>query len=244
MSRKKATRPRAARKKLDFDELVAPELRELLPPEWRSAKPGQKALVLMRWADPVDPHSELVNAAIGIIRPAKEKEASCRGQVAQAIRSIRMMENEERAGALMLQKLRRASLKTAKLLAKLPVALQHRLLRSQDYPIIRIDATAKPEVTAPARCERLRIELNSLASEISPLLANMRTGPKFDWVKFNVALNAYDTLVQFAKVLPTKTAAGPFYELATLYYEAATGRREVSMERYCRRFMKVRATWR
>jgi hypothetical protein len=104
-----------------------------------------------------------------------------------------MMENEERAGALMLQKLRRASLKTAKLLAKLPVALQHRLLRSQDYPIIRIDATAKPEVTAPARCERLRIELNSLASEISPLLANMRTGPKFDWVKFNVALNAYHT---------------------------------------------------
>ena len=100
----------------------------------------------------MDPHSELVNAAIGIIRPAKEKEASCRGQVAQAIRIIRMMENEERAGALMLQKLRRASLKTAKLLAKLPVALQDRLLRSQDYPIIRIDATAKPEVTAPARC--------------------------------------------------------------------------------------------
>ena len=168
MLRKKAARPRAARKKLDFDELVAPELRELLPIEWRAAKPGQRALVLMRWADPVDPDAELVNAAINIIRPPKEKEASCRAQVAQTIRIIRMMENEERAGALMLQKLRHASLKTAKLLAELPVTLQHRLLRSRDYPIIRIAATAKPEVTAPARCERLRIELNSLA-RISPL---------------------------------------------------------------------------
>ena len=244
MLRKKAARPRAARKKLDFDELVAPELRELLPPEWRAAKPGQRALVLMRWADPVDPDFELVNAAIDIIRPPKEKEASCRGQVALAIRIIRMMENEERADARMLQKLRHTSLKTAKLLAELPITLQHRLLRSQDYPIIRVDATAKPEVTAPARCERLRIDLNSLASDISPLLANMRIGPKFDWVKFNVAQSAYDTLIQFVEVPPTKTAAGPFYELATLYYEAATGRREVSMERQCRRFIKVRATWR
>ena len=141
----------------------------------------------------------------------------------------------------MLQKLRRASLKAAKLLSDLPASLQDGL-RSPDFdfsaPIVELGRQGmKPRVAGPqsaaSRCERLRVELDTLAQDIDRFFLTN----KIDFVKFNVAQSAYFTLVQFAEVRPTTTAAGPFYELASLYYEATTGLREVSMERQCRKFL-------
>ena len=62
----------------------------MLPPKFRALKPDDEVLVRLRWADPVDPDCELVNAAIDIIQPPKEKEASCREHVAQTIQLNRM----------------------------------------------------------------------------------------------------------------------------------------------------------
>jgi hypothetical protein len=189
----------------------------------------------------VDPDCELVNAAIDIIQPPKEKEASCREHVAQTIQLNRMTPKKERVDARMLQKLRRALLKAAKLLADLPASLQDKL-RSPDFdlsaPIVEVGRHGmKPRVARPqsaaSRCERLRVELDTLAKDIGQFFLTN----KIDFVKFNIAQAAYFTLVQFAEVRPTTTAAGPFYELASLYYEAITGLREVSMERQCRKFL-------
>jgi hypothetical protein len=241
MGQKKAARPRAARKKRQFVEIPPSEWHRALPPKFRALKPDDKVLVLLRWADPVDPNCELVNAAIDIIQPPKEKEASCREHVARTIQLNRMTPKKERFDAGMLQKLRLASLKVAEQLADLPTSLQDGL-RSVDFdfsaPIVElghqrtISSVAGPQ-SAASRYERLRVELDSLAEDVGEFfLIN-----KFDWVKFNVAQTAYFTLVQFAEVRPTTTAAGPFYELASLYYEATTGLREVSMERQCRKFL-------
>jgi hypothetical protein len=114
-------------------------------------------------------------------------------------------------------------------------------LRSPDFdfsaPIVELGRHGmKPRVAGPqsaaSRCGRLRVGLDSLANDIGEFFIT-----KIDFVKSNVAQTAYFTLVQFAEVRPTTTASGPFYELASLYYEATTGLRGVSMERQCRKFL-------
>jgi hypothetical protein len=144
-----------------------------------------------------------------------------------------------------LDKLMRSSQKTAKLLAALPAPLREQLWYDlpDELESNKVESHGLtlhvPKPPMVSRSERLRTELDSLANKIDLSIRSDKTGPKLDYGKLNVAQNAYYTLVQFAPVRPTTTAAGPFYELASVYYEAVTGQKDVSMERQCRKFLGI-----
>jgi hypothetical protein len=145
----------------------------------------------------------------------------------------------------MLDKLMRSSRKTAKLLAALPALPREHfwydLPDELESNKVESDGLTLhvPKPPVVSRSERLRTELDSLANKIDLSIRSDKTGPKLDYDKFNAAQTAYFTLVQFAPVRPTTTTAGPFYELASVYYEAVSGKRDVNMERQCRRFLAI-----
>lgn len=228
------------------DSAALPEEVVAAFPNLSGARLGDEVWVTLTWAPPVDPNSELVNSAIEIIRPLKDEEASVRAFVAFSIRLDRMARRPKPPPKKILENLKRASQKTAKLLAKLPARFRDQLLRDSPDPSdsmevddqgLRLRVPQHPNRTP--RLERLRTELDSLANKI--IYPSKKTGPKPDDVKLNAARAAYDTLTQFAPVQPTTTAAGPFYELASVYYEAVTGRRGVDMEYSCRKFLNTPA---
>jgi hypothetical protein len=222
------------------------EVRAALP-HLAGLEPGGEVLILARRVEPVDPNSELVNSAMSIIQPTSDKEASCRAHVASTIRLGRMTA-PIRTGAKAnktLNKLMRDSRKTAKWLAELPAPLLEELLHGSADEFesnevvdqgLRLHVSKQPRVVP--RLERLRAELDSLANKIN-LRRSKKFGPKFDYAKINAAQGAYYTLLQFSPVRPTTTADGPFYELASVYYEAVTGLKDVNMDRQCRRFLST-----
>lgn len=62
-----------------------------------------------------------------------------------------------------------------------------------------------------------------------------RTGRHQDLTKLNIAQHAYDLLEEYASKKPNLTVEGPFYQLASVLYEAATGEQESDLQRPCRR---------
>ena len=47
-------------------------------------------------------------------------------------------------------------------------------------------------------------------------------------------MTAYDLLIEFSSKAPTRTVGGPFYELASLLYESATGIVGADLSRACK----------
>ena len=77
--------------------------------------------------------------------------------------------------------------------------------------------------------------IEKLVQKQEKIAAEKKKGaPPLDHTKLNSAEGAYVLLKQFGSRPPTKTVLGPFYELATILYEGATGRAHVSIQWYCR----------
>jgi len=148
-----------------------------------------------------------------------------------------------------LDKLMRDSRKTAKWLAELPAPLLEELLHGSADEFESNEVVDQglllhvPKQSVILRSERLRAQLDSLANKISlrrgEKIRSKKFGPKFDYAKINAAQGAYYTLLQFSPVRPTTTADGPFYALASVYYEAVTGLKDANMDRQCRRFLST-----
>ena len=181
MSRKKPTSSKEATAAPGFEGIFCddPQGLETLPPEFRNLKPGDevKVLILLKWADPVDPNCDLVNAALEIICPPKDnkdKRERCRNFITLIIRQIRMMPKTHRASSANKRKLlslRTATLKTARLLRKLPLSLQHSLAFNDPalrrlLPVIDVDETTPAPHVPVKPYEKLCVDLHDLAKSI------------------------------------------------------------------------------
>jgi hypothetical protein len=94
---------------------------------------------------------------------------------------------------------------------------------------------------APKRAE-LRLEIFLSDLEIAALRAELqsmqlkvpRSGGQPNYRKQNAAEFALVLLMQFGRKQPTLTPSGPFFSLASVLYEAVTGKKDANLERQCR----------
>jgi hypothetical protein len=86
------------------------------------------------------------------------------------------------------------------------------------------------------------LEALDLASERALLQARKinvpRSGGKPNYFKEQAATYALVLLIQFGQKRPTLTAEGPFYRLAAVLHEIATGKTDVDLAGYCRKAPK------
>jgi len=90
-----------------------------------------------------------------------------------------------------------------------------------------IDATYLP--LQPWRLARLRYERFLADAAVERLPA----GPEFDRAQRHCALLAYLLMRRFSARPITKSVTGPFYNMASLLYEALMGRPHVDLHRHC-----------
>jgi|HubBroStandDraft_6_1064221.scaffolds.fasta_scaffold99695_3 hypothetical protein len=224
------------------------------PPEFRAAHPDLAGwtvdsefsiFVRGRWSEPADPNSDLVDSAIGIIKPTKQKEALCRTDVAVSIRLMRMFAPPkiDAVSKQQLRQLMRLSHEANQLLDKMPPSLKEHLLpsRREDFwKEVKSDGIkmhvqeSRPAISHSAA---LGMEISDLTKAIDGVCPVRKTGPQPDFVKSSAARNAYQILSKYSSSPPTTTAEGAFYRLASILYEGATGIAGLGMERQCRKFL-------
>jgi hypothetical protein len=173
---------------------------------------------------------DVLSRCLAIIVTAAQERQSCCEQI---------------AGWLKLATWARANPKVSRggdAKARREVAEDLRVLRSaatlmQQKPYLALLNWGVEEEWARAAWKRAGEYLASVVSavdrfdEIEPHV--MTTRPP-EPCKFYCAMGAFDLLEKFSCHPPTLSADGPFYRLASVLYEGASGEGDVSLERPCR----------
>jgi len=106
--------------------------------------------------------------------------------------------------------------------------------------LLAAKTTYKEAVLEPLRRMRLDCE-RILAIEARELLEQpLRSGPEIDRGQRHCATMAYDLMGVFSSRSITGSAEGHYHSIASLLFEALTGRAEVDLKRHCNFVIKVR----
>jgi hypothetical protein len=98
-----------------------------------------------------------------------------------------------------------------------------------------LDATRSKQMTLHRQMFLGKLEYIAINLEQqSQQLKVPRSGGRTDYRKQTAAEFALVLLAHYGRKHPTLTTGGPFLELASILYEAATGKRNVDLDRQCR----------
>jgi hypothetical protein len=202
--------------------------------EWDSVSAGDKVSLsfsLPSWLDfaagkaPPGPEvdSEIVARAVNIISPKPSQQAACRDHVAVTIGWDRVLHEKYSKWVWTKEtsKKVKAAIQQIGRMRKAIIVLP-KSVRVHDRTIIRplLELLAHEQITLEGALDRHR--------------SAARTGRRDDMVKANVAQHAYDLLDGYGSKKPNLTPEAPFYQLASLLYEAATGKIDIDLQRACR----------
>jgi hypothetical protein len=190
-----------------------------------------------------------IERAMELIAPPADREQRCRERLSRYVEDIArdtlpICAGEERT---QLEDAAKALQKALKALKRLPRERQRWLLppikRAGPGPLRLQDLISDPI----SEDLRLAIFLNELEyTAISAELQAMRrkvprSGGRPDYRKQAAAMYALLLLVQFGRKRPTLTADGCFFNLASVLYEAATGKPDIDLSWHCQ---QVYRDWR
>jgi hypothetical protein len=143
----------------------------------------------------------------------------------------------------LLEKISKLLTNTLTSIRKLPRRMQRDFLPSQTFqgplPYSLIRDTEREEATLSRFLKDVEIAAKR-ANQQSRRIRVTRAGGQPNYLKKNAAFYAHLLLTQYGKTPPTLTTGGPFFELASLLYEAATGQIDVDLSNHCR---KTRGEW-
>lgn len=181
--------------------------------------------------------------ALALIAPPGDRQQWCREALGQYTKMIADANKppatrETKAQLSATAKSLRVALETIK---KLPRSEQRRLLPDRARSSERIKTSSIMDLIADDGLTDLSLELflNELAlaaanAEIRSMRLRVpRSGGRPNYRKQAAAELALLLLVRFDRQ-PTLTPDGPFFNLASVLYEAATGRKDANLERQCR----------
>jgi hypothetical protein len=193
------------------------------------------------WQDPVD--RELLDRAFDIVKP--RDRLACADLVSWRIQFLRWFIS---SGALEAAKYSSSAARRKKLTNSALVIRQAATILRSHLPRNPLEGTPFGQRPSPRQLTsvekkllaRIReqkaaiIFLEFQASEWEEIARERATSTKTpDFLKQQCARFAYDTLC-LTRCRPTLTAEGPFFLLAALYYESATGQADGNLERACR----------
>jgi hypothetical protein len=208
-----------------------------LPARLAGLKPGDPALLHLSGAPPFD--KSFVDAALRAIRPPADQLTLCREKLVIAIQLMRMIFwHDHEVHKRTLSQLKLSAAKTARLLDKLGPGHLHFLLPPDDLKKVELVGdpgmfVAKDSKVRPSA--RLQKDLRNLVANLDGISRKAKSGA----LKMSVALSAYDFLMERGSANPTLSSDGPFFNLASILYEAVTGRENVSIEWHCRRVLRM-----
>jgi hypothetical protein len=184
----------------------------------------------------IDPN--LINRAVEIIAPDKTDESSCHCSVVYRIWAARdgnhCITDTVVDKKKILARLKGSLQKAKRSIAALPLPLRDDLF-FLDFEAMQLKRTQlKRRYTNGPFSDPYSdffAELNTLVRRIDH--SAEYSGRKIDTKKWNAAAAARDLMREFGRT-PTKTVEGPFYQLASILYEAINGVGEVNLNRQCR----------
>ena len=181
----------------------------------------------------IDP--DLIKKALVIIAPNEKDESSCHSAVVDSIwhgRSFNRGSTDAAKGAKsILVRLNGALHKVKKSVAELPPSLRDELFTFELRP--RDGKFYFGNDTFSEFC----IELDTLAQMVDANIGSSRR--KVNYKKRNAAFIARYLMMEFGR-RPTTTVEGPFFRLASIFYEAITGVSEANLDRQCRTVLKIK----
>jgi hypothetical protein len=199
-------------------------------------KPGDHALVMFRWHDPVSPCAQCVSTLVDIVRPTRESEAECRSCIANRLQWLRILNFSKArlANRRQLISLESTAQKLIRLISELPPELRECLFSAPSD-----NAKTRSGVQGHHATHHYRefvVLMRMLIGHTQMQLKEKRgAGPNL--TKFNCATAARDLLIKFG-VKPTLTHDGQFYQLAAALYENVAGKPDVDMDKHCRKVLK------
>ena len=228
-----------------------PEVKKVLrrlAPKWQKTKPVPAKKLLTydpKYPDSyLDPRCEIVGRAVKIISPLPVDEVACRLMVVEVVEYCRIAGSEIRPAAWNAEEdlASRVSRLVAaeKALSTLPRIYKRLAFQDQDD----FDNAAAETIE---RLVQMRERLETLARSYSEARPGHRRGRPSETEKLAAASYAYCCLIAYSERPPTLTspgkaesASGSFFELASVIYEGATGKKNVSLEWHCKEHFKER----
>jgi hypothetical protein len=190
-----------------------------------------------------DEFEEIAEQALRLINPLDDKKAVCQRSIKVLIAMIKAVHsNKERPAAQIrddIQKLYAALRKTKAALDELfksGCGLHLPMKRYRKHKIME-------SIRTKTHYQSEWLDFYNVVIAKIALLENLHNpirkgAPVSDPTKVLAAAHSFNLLSEFGRKQPTETIGGPFYELASLLYEGATGVRNANLERYCRKVFK------
>jgi hypothetical protein len=174
-------------------------------------------------------NGELLDHALEVISPPKEKEGACRASIDEALRLVDMV-RVSIEGAPSPAEFKRHVEAFANTLrkTKAEIAGLGSIERSFVFPQL-------PEAAEPAEAGLLReldLRISICESYTDPLHVKHGSRP-WDSVKHVCALQASILLKEFSPSRLSQAKKGHFFNLASLLYEIASGEEEKDLTAYC-----------
>jgi hypothetical protein len=194
----------------------------------------------------------MLKQALDLISPRSDKLDDCRAKITQSIKWI----VDDSSGPSPRQTKTRLTVAaklfsdTADAFRALPRSRQHWLLLPQTSslpsPPLSVGSLYDLVFHAPQRA-KLRVENFLRELEYASMQAKAqskgiivpRAGGRPNYRKQAAAWTAHLLMRQFGQKRPTLTVGGPFFHLASVLYEAATGEPDVDLSRQCRSAFKA-----
>jgi hypothetical protein len=179
----------------------------------------------------LDPNCEIVSRAIEIVCPLPDEESMCRWMIVYVISQCRIANDEIGPAFLAAEQELGSAIQKVEDAEKALSGLRriYKRLAFQDRE--DFDGAATKDIDALSKIrKRLRTLADGYGLARSALPRQRR--PK-DQGKRAAASYAYCCLVAYSERSPTLTSDGPFFELASIIYEGATGEPLVSLDYQC-----------
>jgi hypothetical protein len=173
---------------------------------------------------------EILNRAMALIEPSREQEASCKADIEQALRLLRLYPSLLSNDGYVSLRGVREELSAVRNTAK---QLQKKLRSIRWLIVLALFGDHEQAIAFLDRLDRLEQDATDLV-ERSQSAPARKGGSQIDVFKRLAAGFAFMLMKKFGK-RPTKTTTGPYYELASVLYEGATGLAGASLDRICRK---------
>jgi hypothetical protein len=184
-----------------------------------------------------------VARALALIDPPADQRQRCCERLSLCVEDIArdtlpISAGEERT---QLEDAAKALQKALKALKRLPLSRQHRLLppikRAGSSAPLRLQDLISDPVSENLRLAIFLNDLENVAirADLQAVRRKVpRSGGRPNYRKQAAAEYALTLLLQFGRKRPTLTGGGPFFDLASVLYEAATGKPDIDLSRQCR----------
>jgi hypothetical protein len=193
------------------------------------------ASFISQWPPPpFDKSSEIIERALRLISVSSDDEESCREHLASSIAMSKVCYSVEDlikpGGAIKMEldTLAKSIKKTARLMEE---------LSCESIAILFGEVAAGLVSDGRKSFGALYLLFEGLAQLVEDKMAHVpvrKGAPKSDASKLRAAGCAYLSLTRFGGTPPTLTVGGPYYELASVLYEAITGKKSIDLQRQCK----------